>query len=95
VRRRLWFSIFSVAVAAILVVGVPALVIVAGPGAVALVAGLMAHATQKKYEYRHQWCYGDFVIWDNRSVIHKANPDYDMSERRYLYRLMLKGETPV
>ena len=25
----------------------------------------------------------------------KANPDYDMSERRYLYRLMLKGETPV
>ncbi len=60
-----------------------------------LVAGLMAHATQKKYEYRHQWHYGDFVIWDNRSVIHKANPDYDMNERRYLYRLMLKGETPV
>jgi taurine dioxygenase len=60
-----------------------------------LVAGLMAHAVQKKYEYRHQWHYGDFVIWDNRSVIHKANPDYDMNERRYLYRLMLKGETPV
>lgn len=60
-----------------------------------LVAGLMEHAVQKKYEYRHQWRYGDFVIWDNRSVIHKANPDYDMNERRYLYRLMLKGETPV
>lgn len=60
-----------------------------------LVAGLMAHAIQNKYEYRHQWRYGDFVIWDNRSVIHKANPDYDMNERRYLYRLMLKGETPV
>jgi taurine dioxygenase len=60
-----------------------------------LVAELMTHATQKKYEYRHQWRYGDFVIWDNRSVIHKANPDYDMNERRYLYRLMLKGETPV
>jgi taurine dioxygenase len=60
-----------------------------------LVAGLMTHAVQKKYEYRHQWHYGDFVIWDNRSVIHKANPDYDMNERRYLYRLMLKGETPV
>jgi taurine dioxygenase len=60
-----------------------------------LVAGLMEHAIQKKYEYRHQWRHGDFVIWDNRSVIHKANPDYDMNERRYLYRLMLKGETPV
>ena len=42
-----------------------------------------------------QWRYGDFVLWDNRSVIHKANPDYDMSERRYLYRLMLEGETPI
>jgi taurine dioxygenase len=60
-----------------------------------LVADLMAHAIQPKYEYRHEWRYGDFVIWDNRSVIHKANPDYDMSERRYLYRLMLKGEAPV
>jgi taurine dioxygenase len=63
--------------------------------ALALVAELMEHATRKKYEYRHQWHYGDFVIWDNRSVIHKANPDYDMNERRYLYRLMLKGERPV
>ena len=60
-----------------------------------LVAELMEHAIQKKYEYRHEWHHGDFVIWDNRSVIHKANPDYDMNERRYLYRLMLKGETPV
>jgi taurine dioxygenase len=60
-----------------------------------LVAGLMEHAVHTKYEYRHQWQYGDFVIWDNRSVIHKANPDYDMNERRYLYRLMLRGETPV
>ncbi len=60
-----------------------------------LVAELMTHATQKKYEYRHQWRYGDMVIWDNRSVLHKANPDYDMNERRYLYRLMLKGEAPI
>jgi len=60
-----------------------------------LIAELMGHSIQKKYEYRHQWRYGDFVIWDNRSVIHKANPDYDMNERRYLYRLMLKGEVPV
>jgi taurine dioxygenase len=60
-----------------------------------LVTELMTHATQKKYEYRHQWQYGDMVLWDNRSVMHKANPDYDMNERRYLYRLMLKGEPPI
>jgi hypothetical protein len=27
--------------------------------------------------------------------MHQANPDYDMREHRYLYRLMLKGEAPV
>jgi taurine dioxygenase len=59
--------------------------------ALALVAELMAHATQRKYEYRHQWRYGDMVIWDNRSVMHQANPDYDPSEYRFLYRIMLKG----
>jgi taurine dioxygenase len=63
--------------------------------ALALIDELMRHATQKKYEYRHKWRYGDWVMWDNRSVMHQANADYDMNERRYLYRLMLKGEVPV
>ena len=63
--------------------------------ALALVDELMRHATQKKYEYRHKWRHGDWVLWDNRSLLHQANPDYDMSERRYLYRLMLQGEAPV
>ena len=63
--------------------------------ALALIAELMQHATQKQYEYRHKWRHGDWVLWDNRSVMHQANPDYDMNERRYLYRLMLKGEVPA
>ena len=63
--------------------------------ALALIDDLMRHATQKKYEYRHKWRDGDWVLWDNRSVMHQANPDYDMNQRRYLYRLLLKGETPV
>ena len=63
--------------------------------ALKLIGELMRHATQKKYEYRHKWRPGDWVIWDNRSVMHQANPDYDMAERRYLYRLMLKGEVPA
>ena len=63
--------------------------------ALALIEDLMRHATQKKYEYRHKWRHGDWVLWDNRSLMHQANPDYDMNERRYLYRLMLQGEAPV
>ncbi len=63
--------------------------------ALKLIDELMAHATQRKYEYRHKWRHGDWVLWDNRSVLHQANPDYDMNERRFLYRLMLKGEVPA
>jgi taurine dioxygenase len=63
--------------------------------ALKLIDELMLHATQKKYEYRHKWRHGDWVMWDNRSVMHQANPDYDMNQRRYLYRLMLKGEVPM
>lgn len=65
------------------------------PEALALIDSLMRHATQTKYEYRHRWRPGDWVIWDNRSVMHQANADYDMSERRYLWRLMLQGEVPA
>jgi taurine dioxygenase len=56
-----------------------------------LIDELYQHATQSKYEYRHKWRAGDMVIWDNRSVMHQANADYDPSEYRYLYRIMLKG----
>lgn len=57
-----------------------------------LIAELMAHATQKKYEYRHRWLHGDMVIWDNRSVMHQANGDYDMKETRHLYRIMIQDQ---
>jgi len=58
----------------------------------ALIDKLYQHATQAKYEYRHQWRVGDMVIWDNRSVMHQANADYDPEEYRYLYRVMLQGD---
>jgi alpha-ketoglutarate-dependent taurine dioxygenase len=33
------------------------------------------------------------VLWDNRSVLHKANADYE--GKRFLYRIMIEGEKPV
>jgi taurine dioxygenase len=59
-----------------------------------LIDRLMRHSTQGKYEYRHEWRHGDWVLWDNRSIMHQGNADYDMRERRYLYATMLKGEMP-
>jgi taurine dioxygenase len=63
--------------------------------ALSLLADLLEHATQPRYQYRHRWQAGDLVMWDNRSLLHKANGDYDMSQLRYLYRVMLKGDVPV
>jgi taurine dioxygenase len=63
--------------------------------ALALLDALLAHATQPRYEYRHQWQPGDMVMWDNRCLLHKANGDYDMGQVRYLYRIMLKGDAPI
>ena len=62
--------------------------------ALGLLDELLAHATQEKYQYRHKWQPGDLVMWDNRCLLHKANGDYDHSQTRYLYRVMLRGDTP-
>src|SRR6266478_2860687 len=63
--------------------------------ALPLLDELLKHSTQLKFEYRHKWRVGDVVIWDNRCLMHKANGDYPVDQVRYLYRLMLKGETPM
>ena len=58
----------------------------------ALLDNLMSYVYKKENEYRHKWLNGDFVIWDNRILMHKANGDYDMNEDRYLFRIMLQNE---
>jgi taurine dioxygenase len=63
--------------------------------ALVLLDDLLAHAVAARFEYRHKWQAGDTVIWDNRCLLHKANGDYPVTEVRYLYRLMLRGEKPV
>ncbi len=63
--------------------------------ALPLLADLLAHATEERHQYRHNWRAGDLVMWDNRCLLHKANGDYDMGQLRYLYRIMLKGDVPM
>src|SRR5690349_4301439 len=40
----------------------------------ALLRELIEFATQPQFVYRHKWCIGDLVIWDNRSTMHRATP---------------------
>ncbi|MBV8192168.1 MAG: TauD/TfdA family dioxygenase, partial [Alphaproteobacteria bacterium] len=53
--------------------------------ALPLLDDLLDHATAERFQYRHRWQPGDLVMWDNRCLLHKANGDYDMNQRRYLY----------
>ncbi len=51
-----------------------------------LLRDLMEHATQARFVYSHHWAVGDFVIWDNRSTMHRARPFDDGKYRRELRR---------
>ena len=61
----------------------------------ALLDDLLAHATQARFVYTHRWARGDLVLWDNRCLLHRAIPNYDMGKsRRVLNRLVVKGTSP-
>lgn len=59
-----------------------------------LLQRLMAHATQNKYIYRHQWQMGDLVIWDNTGAMHRVMP-FDAESGREFHRCTLNGEEPM
>lgn len=58
-----------------------------------LLQRLMAHATQDRYVYRHQWRMGDLLIWDNTGTMHRAEW-YDPATGRMMHRTKLEGEEP-
>ncbi len=61
----------------------------------ALLDFLFGHATRPEFIYRHQWQAGDVVLWDNRSTMHRAVADYDMTEVRHMHRTTIGESRPV
>jgi alpha-ketoglutarate-dependent 2,4-dichlorophenoxyacetate dioxygenase len=51
-----------------------------------LLRDLTEHATQARFVYSHRWLVGDFVIWDNRTTMHRATNFDDKKHRRELRR---------
>ena len=51
----------------------------------ALLGELYQWQTQEDFQYRHKWSENMLVMWDNRSVLHKATGGYD-GHARLLYR---------
>jgi alpha-ketoglutarate-dependent 2,4-dichlorophenoxyacetate dioxygenase len=61
------------------------------PEARAYIRDLMEHATQRQFVYSHQWQVNNLVMWDNRTVMHRARRFDDMKEVRDLRRTSIKG----
>lgn len=60
----------------------------------ALLNALYAHCLQPDFIYRHRWRAGDTVLWDNRRVMHRAEP-YDMGRyTRHIHRTSIHGDRP-
>jgi taurine dioxygenase len=60
----------------------------------ALLSELFAHIVKPQFIYRHQWSVGDFLIWDNCAVQHKAVFDYELPQRRLMERTTVVGTVP-
>jgi taurine dioxygenase len=47
--------------------------------------------TREEFQYTHKWQESMFVIWDNRSVLHRAYGGYDGYDRK-LHRITVAGD---
>ena len=62
----------------------------------ALLARLEDHATEERFIYRHRWRPGDLLMWDNRCLLHRADPNFDAARYpRVLHRTCLRGTAPA
>jgi len=62
--------------------------------ALSLISALANHITRPEFVYRHRWQTGDVVVWDNCTTQHKAIQDYDLPQRRLMWRTTVKGSVP-
>jgi len=61
----------------------------------AFIHWLNEFATQPRYCYSHAWRAGDLVIWDNRSVLHRATAYDTIRHQRLMQRTTVGGDKPT
>ena len=44
--------------------------------------------------YHHVWRKGDVLVIDDRATMHRAHGDYDRSQSRVLWRIIVEGDRP-
>ncbi len=60
-----------------------------------LLEDIYAHCTRPEFIYRHKWRVGDLLMWDNCSLLHLAEPDYALPQRRRMHRTTIRGSVPL
>ena len=60
----------------------------------AFLTELLETAIKPEITYLHEWRLGDMLLIDNRSAMHKAGFDFDHSQHRMLYRVLVRGDRP-
>jgi taurine dioxygenase len=68
--------------------------------AIALLDELKEHATQERYVRTLRYRVGDIAVWDTNCTLHAAQPmqpvdDPDDAQARLLYRVSVKGNSPL
>jgi taurine dioxygenase len=60
----------------------------------AYLSGLLDRMIRPEIVYTHQWRKGDVLVIDDRATMHRAHGDYDRSESRILWRIIVEGDRP-
>jgi taurine dioxygenase len=60
----------------------------------AYMSNLLARMIRPEIVYHHVWRKGDVLVIDNRATMHRAHGDYDRSQSRVLWRLIVEGDRP-
>jgi taurine dioxygenase len=61
----------------------------------AYLSDLLDRMIRPEIVYTHQWRRGDVLVIDDRATMHRAHGDYDRSESRVLWRIIVEGDRPV
>jgi alpha-ketoglutarate-dependent taurine dioxygenase len=59
-----------------------------------LIKRLIAEVTRPESVYRHRWQVGDFVIWDNRCLLHSGCGYNADKYRRRMHQTRVRGQMP-
>jgi taurine dioxygenase len=55
---------------------------------------LLDRMVKPEITYHHKWRKGDVLIFDDRATLHRAHGDYERSESRVLWRILVEGDKP-